>query len=166
MRKVATMMGLACVGLIWAGSSWACDLKVESAWIREAPPNASTLAGYAKLTNTGTAPLRIQSIRSASFAEVEAHETLNENGVSKMRAIKTLEIPAKGSVEFSPNGKHLMLMNPKQALKKGDAVGLSIQDAKSCTTEVKFVVSAAAPAAKAASEHEHMHDMPGMDHQH
>jgi copper(I)-binding protein len=160
MRAVATLCLFTLSPFIGLGTAAACDLKVESAWIREAPPNAATLAGYAKLVNTGNAPLRIQSIQSAAFAKVEAHETLNENGMSKMRAIPILEIPAKGSVEFSPSGKHLMLMNPKQGLKKGDAVALSIQDAKSCVTEAKFVVGAGAP--QAASEHEH--NMPGMDH--
>jgi hypothetical protein len=143
-----------------ATSVLACDLKVESAWIREAPPNAMALAGYAKLTNSGVATLKIQSVSAAAFGSVETHESYTENGLAKMRPV-TVEIPTKGSVDFAAGGKHFMLMNPKQPLQKGDVVTLKIIDASGCVTSVPFKVSA--PTAGAGTDHSSM-DHSKMDH--
>jgi len=126
-----------------ATATFACDLKVESAWIREAPPNAMAMAGYAKLSNASSAVLKLQSITSKAFASVDAHESFTENGIAKMRPA-VVEIPAKGTLEFTEGGKHFMLMGPKQALKKGDVVTLNMTDSTGCTTAVPFKVGAAA----------------------
>ncbi|MGC3982832.1 MAG: copper chaperone PCu(A)C [Steroidobacteraceae bacterium] len=134
----------------------ACDLKVESAWIREAPSSATTLAGYAVLSNAGAKPLSVVGAQSAAFAKVEMHESLTENGIAKMRAIDKLEIAAKGKVEFAPSGKHFMLINPKPGLKSGDAVAVKIKDASGCETTAQFKVSSGAAAATGEMDHSKM----------
>lgn len=136
-----------CLLMLMAMPALACDLKVESAWIRTAPPTASVLAGYAKLINTGPRPLKIAAIRSVDFATIEAHETLNEGGMSKMRAIPAFEIPAHGSVGLQPGGKHLMLLQPKRTLQGGDVTNLVFEDGAGCVTTAAFKVSGAPPAA-------------------
>ena len=139
-------------------AAWGCDLKVESAWIREAPPNAMVLAGYAKLKNTGKAALKIDSISSPAFGAVESHESFTENGLAKMRPV-SVDIPAGGTVEFAVGGKHFMLMQPKAPLKKGDVAILNIKDATGCVSAVPFKVGAPTTDANA-------HDHSSMDHAH
>ena len=124
----------------------ACDLRVESAWIREAPSTAKSLAGYAVLSNSAGKTLTVISARSAAFAKVEMHETITENGIAKMRAIEKLVIPANGKVEFAPSGKHFMLIEPSSTLKSGDVVSVIFKDATSCQTTVQFKVTAAKPS--------------------
>ena len=141
---------------------FACDLQVESAWIREAPPNAMALAGYARLSNVGTSVLKIRSFVSTAFGSVEAHESLTENGVAKMRPT-AIEIAAKGMIEFSAGGKHFMLMNPKQPLKQGDLVTINMTDAAGCVTSVPFKVSAAPQFESSSMDHSKM-DHSGMKH--
>lgn len=121
----------------------ACDLKVAAAWIRTAPPTATVLAGYATFANGGAQPLRIRGLRSADFVRVEAHETRDEKGISKMRAIDAFEIPAGGSMELQPGGRHLMLMQPKRVLKDGDVVSIAIEDTNGCVTTAAFKVAGA-----------------------
>jgi copper(I)-binding protein len=130
-----------------AGSAVACDLKVESAWIREAPSNATALAGYATLSNVGSKPVLVASIQSAAFAEVQPHESITENGLAKMRAIDKLVIGPGTKVEFAPGGKHFMMMNPKSALHSGDAVVVKLKDGSGCETTASFKVSRGAPLA-------------------
>ncbi len=136
-------------------SSLACDLKVNSAWIREAPPTAKALAGYAVLSNTGSKLLSIASTQSPAFASVELHESLTENGVAKMRSIDKLQLKPGAKVEFSPGGKHFMLINPKGALTSGATVTILIKDSTGCETTAEFKVGA--PAA-------HSHEHSSMDH--
>jgi copper(I)-binding protein len=123
----------------------ACDLKVESAWIRTAPPAATTLAAYATLTNTGTSTLKITETSSPSVQMAMLHETSVVNGVAQMRMLDSLSIPAGGTVLLAPGGKHLMLMGLKNVPKSGDHLSIVFTDSTGCVTSVPFAVQASAP---------------------
>ncbi len=118
----------------------ACDLKVTDAWIREAPPGLMTLAGYASLHNDSGKLLQIVKVWSASFAEIQMHESVIENGMASMREISTLNIPAHQQVMFAPSGRHFMLMGATRGFSKGEAVEISLQDQHGCTTVARFIV--------------------------
>lgn len=150
--------------VLLAGHAAACDLKVDNAWIRTPAPGTTALAGYATLTNTGTQPLRLSSMQSVLFAAVEAHETLTENGVAKMRALKAVEIAPSASLEFVPGGRHFMLMSPKQAVSRGDVIGVTLRDATGCDTAVSFKVSDMAPAGATKGDASKSMDHSKMDH--
>lgn len=145
-----------------SASALACDLKVASAWIRTAPGNATTLAGYAVLSNVGSKTLSVVSAQSAAFAKVELHESLTENGIAKMRPVDKLELAVGAKQEFAPGGKHFMLINPRTALRSGDVVAIRLKDSAGCETTASFKVSGAAPAA-AEVDHSKM-DHSSMDH--
>ena len=104
----------------------ACTPIIEHAWVRAAPPGAMMLAGYASLRNPCARAVAITGVSSADFAMSMIHETLVENGVSKMRHIDSLPLKARGEISFAPGGRHLMLMNPKRNLKVGDSVKLTL----------------------------------------
>jgi copper(I)-binding protein len=118
----------------------ACDLKVSSAWIREAPPGLMTLAGYASLINDGDKPLRIVKAQSSVFTEIQMHESSIVNGVASMHAINALELAAYQHITFAPNGKHFMLMGARKSFHKGDVVIVQLQDQRDCVTEAEFTV--------------------------
>jgi copper(I)-binding protein len=144
MRKLISISSLLLATSVMA-PSMACDLQVESAWIRTPPPGATAIAGYATLINTGMEVLRLQSLQANGFSAVEAHETLIENGVAKMRPLTAVEIPVQGKVTFAPDGKHFMLVNPKQPVSRGDVVSVTLRDATGCDTTVSFKVSDQSP---------------------
>jgi len=120
----------------------ACDLKVTDAWIREAPPGLMTLAGYASLTNTGNQALHLTDIHSSVFAEVQAHETVMENGMASMRAVKSLDIAPHQTLMFKPGGLHFMMMGASKTLHQGDVVQVQLKDQKGCSADVAFTVRA------------------------
>ncbi|MBV8062375.1 MAG: copper chaperone PCu(A)C [Nevskia sp.] len=134
---------LACV---LAAPAWAdCKgLKVTDAWIPQAPPNAPVLAGYAKLSNDGGEPLRIEGVSGADFGSVELHRMSMENGMMQMRPLGALELPAHGGVVLADGGKHLMLMDPRRPFKAGDSSTLNFRCGKE-QTPVPFTVREAAP---------------------
>lgn len=134
----------------------ACDLKVESAWIREAPATATALAGYAVLSNSGSKALTLTGAQSAAFAQVQMHESVTENGIAKMRELNRLEIVPGAKVEFAPGGKHFMLVNPRPGLKTGDAVAVKLKDSNGCVTTVQFKVSNGAASAMDGMDHSKM----------
>ncbi|MDE0852854.1 MAG: copper chaperone PCu(A)C [Nevskia sp.] len=96
-------------------------LTVEQAWIPEAPPVASVLAGFATLRNSGGRALHIDTVDGDDFGSVELHQMSMEGGMMQMRPLKGLDVPAHGSVTLADGGKHLMLINPKHPFQAGDS---------------------------------------------
>jgi copper(I)-binding protein len=139
------ILGSALLLLQIARANAAGHLLVESAWIRTAPPGAMMLAGYATLRNAGDAPVRITGAKSEDFGAVSLHESVEENGVERMRALGELTIAPGASVKFAPGGKHFMLMRPKHELKAGEAVRIDIATDAGPATSAGFTVRETAP---------------------
>ena len=86
-------------------------------------PGRNMSAGYLVLTNNTDTPIRIDGVSSPQFGMVEMHETTIVDGISRMREIEELVIPAHGSVVFERGGKHLMLM---RATNLGQTISLQL----------------------------------------
>jgi copper(I)-binding protein len=105
------------------------------------------LAGYATLTNHCQNAATVTSVDSPDFEMAMIHETVIENGISKMRHRHSLVVPANGSVSFSPGGLHLMLMMPARDLKAGDQVKMTFGLDGGGEMATEFPVLREAPAA-------------------
>jgi copper(I)-binding protein len=102
--------------------------------IKKPMPGMHMSAGYLSLTNTSDDPITITAVSSPQFAAVEMHETIIEDGVSRMVELAELAVPPSSTVNFEPGGKHLMLMRPTGELQQvtldfhaGDTVVLTIE---------------------------------------
>lgn len=105
--------------------AWA-QVSVEQPWTRATPPGAKVGAGFMRLRNAGAAD-RVVGASSPMAGRVEMHVTLREGDVVKMREVKSFEVPAGGSFELKPGGAHLMLVDLKRQLKKGEKVPLTLK---------------------------------------
>ncbi len=78
-------------------------------------PRPGTVMGvaYLRITNTTAAAITITAVSSPEFEAVEMHETVINDGISRMRPLESITIPAEGSVSFERGGRHLMLMRPR-----------------------------------------------------
>nr|WP_010132296.1 copper chaperone PCu(A)C [Microbulbifer agarilyticus] len=102
-----------------AGALHASDLKDQQpaghlsavGYAREMPPGAPMGAAYLALQNLSTSEYVLERIELPAHPEgrVELHTTLQENGISKMRALGQLALPALASLEMRPGGTHLMV---------------------------------------------------------
>ena len=89
--------------------------QVRSARIVLPPPGVPMAAGYFELHNPGKSTLVLESLESSAFESVEMHETVEENGVSRMRPLANATIAAGETLRFEPGGMHLMLMGSRLA---------------------------------------------------
>lgn len=80
------------------------------------------LSGYLRIDNPGSQPIRLLQVQSDDFGSIEVHRTEVVDGVSRMREVDDLSVPAGGAVVLEPGGMHLMLMQPRRALRAGDSV--------------------------------------------
>ena len=133
-------------GNISAGTIPAASIRITDAWVRAAPPGAMMLAGYMTLHNDGDGLVRLMSAESDAFGTVEAHRTLVEAGVSRMRPAGEVAIAAHQSLRFEPGGLHLMLMQPSHAVKSGDVLHFRLRFSDGRTRAVTFPVRAEAPS--------------------
>ncbi len=135
-KLLALLLVISSVGLAQAES----DVMVENAWVREAPPGAMALAGYMNLHNHGDKERVLVGATSPAFESVMLHKTVFEGEMSKMVHQRMITIPAKGMVSFEPNSFHLMMMKPKQVLKAGDKVLVTLKFQNGETQEVSHEV--------------------------
>jgi copper(I)-binding protein len=119
------------------------DLEIDHPWSRATPKGAEIAAGYALIKNNGSEPDRLIGGSLSTAGEARVHEMKMENGVMKMRPlIDGLEVKPGGSVELKPGGYHLMFMDLKQPLKKGQSVKGSLKFEKAGSVDVEFSVEA------------------------
>ncbi len=123
-----TAMALWLCGLP-AGAA-AQDLMFEDAWIRAVPPGMGMTAGFGTVRNASSADIEIKAFASPEFGEVTLHRTEQSEGMSRMREIPSLQVPAASEVELAPGGYHLMLMQPLADLRDGQIVTLEMTAAE------------------------------------
>jgi copper(I)-binding protein len=117
-------------------------LSVYDAWIRQAPPGASMMAGYATLKNEGDAPIKVLTVQSDAFRQSSIHETVVERGVSKMRELPRIDLAAGATIEMKPGGAHLMLSEPRHPIVVGEKVHMVFLLADGTRVEAYFDVQA------------------------
>jgi copper(I)-binding protein len=92
-------------------------------------------AGYLTLKNNTGAAIVVTQVQSPQFARVEIHETTIEDGISKMRALDSLTVPANGAARLERGGKHLMLM---QARDLKDSVTLQLMSGETLLLSLQY----------------------------
>lgn len=104
-----------------------CVPRVTSGWVRLSPVAKPMLAGFARIENPCRTPVAVIGVSSTAFGNVSLHETRVVSGISRMRAVPVLHVPANGAVALKPGGLHLMLMQPAGKPKPGDRVPVSLR---------------------------------------
>lgn len=117
-HAVAAVTGLCLVQ--WAHA----QVNVTRAWVRATAPGQSVGAAYMEIKSADQAALVSATSPVAKMTEV--HETRMENGVTKMRAVERLALPAGKTVELKPGGYHIMLMGLAKPLRPGDTVPITL----------------------------------------
>jgi len=102
-------------------------IQISDAWIREAPPGASAMAGYLHIINTTDNEIILQQASSPKFKSIEFHRSIEKNGVYKMVPHLHIHIAANSTFELMPGDYHFMMFSPASNLKDGDTVEIDLQ---------------------------------------
>lgn len=113
--------------LLVAGSAWADGaLQVSGAWIRHMPAGIPS-AGYFTLKNGGQDTRYLVGAECAAFGNTMLHRSVETNGVSRMLHVDEVKVAAGGEIKFAPGGYHVMFMMPKETLKIGERVPVTLK---------------------------------------
>ena len=140
------------------------DLVITQAWSRATPGGAKVAGGYLTIENKGSTPDRLFGGSADVADKVQIHEMTMNDGVMTMRLLdQGLTIEPGKTVKLAPGGYHLMLLDLKSPLKRGDKVPVILEFEKAGKVTVSFAVQgvgAQAPAATPSSGSKK--DMKGM----
>jgi copper(I)-binding protein len=112
--------------LLAALPAFADGLTVTNAWSRTTPPGVTVGVVYFTLKNDTGKSDRLLKISSPIAAKVQVHRTEIQDGMARMREVAVLHVDANQSVEFAPNGMHVMLMGLKKPLVEGQKFELEL----------------------------------------
>ena len=146
---------LACALFAVAGTAGAQVVEVKDPWARATAPGQKAGGVFMQLKSPGGGALVAAESPAANVVEI--HEMAMEGNVMRMRAIPKLDLPAGQTVELKPGGYHVMLIDLKAPLKKGDMVPVKLKvqgkDGKPAEIEVKAEVRDMGAGASGPAKH-------------
>jgi copper(I)-binding protein len=138
-----TVMGGMVVALTLASPALAApQVTVTDAWIR-ALPGQLPAGGYFTLHNGTAKKLTMSGAASPACGMLMLHKSDTMNGMASMSDVATIDVPAGGTLRFSPGGLHLMCMEPKPEIKRGAEVIVTLQFTGGNNLPVRFSVRGA-----------------------
>lgn len=155
----AKSLVLACALATLSSAGLAADVEIKSPWVRGTVVGQKATGAFMEIISTGGAAIVGASSPVAGVTEI--HEMKMDGGVMKMRAVSRLDVEPGKPLGLVPGGYHVMLMDLRQPLKKGDVVPLTLQiegkDKKIEAVEVKAEVRDLTATGGAGAEHKHGH---------
>lgn len=117
-----------------------CTPRFENGWVRMGPAAMPMMGGFGRIANHCPTAAVFVGASSDQFSQVSLHRTRVEDGVSRMRAVPTLEVGAGKSAVLEPGGLHLMLAQPDAPLIEGSEVVVTLALADGRKVEAQLVV--------------------------
>jgi len=117
------------------------NIFVSNAWVQAMPPSQTTTAAYMTITNNSNKETVLISASSEIAGATEIHQMSDMNGMMHMAMSPNVHIPALGKVTLQPGGFHIMLIDLKKPLNKGDIVPITLRFQDGGSTIVNAQVS-------------------------
>lgn len=150
MLRMLMLAGTLVLGFVTAASAQTATIEVQHAWARASAGKSGAV--YLTIRNTGPAEDRLLAAATPAAGKAQLHTETEENGVMKMRPVKSITVKANGETILKPGGMHVMLIGLTQPLVAGTSFPLTLTFEQAGKIDVTVVVE------KAGS----MGDMPGM----
>ena len=117
------------------------DIELVHPYAPPTPPGVAMAAGYVEIVNHGKQDDRLMGGKVDFAHEVQIHQTIVENDVSRMRELEGgLVIPAGSSVKIEPMGIHRMFADLADPLIEGDRQSVTLYFEKAGEIEVEFAI--------------------------
>ena len=139
---IATLAVLAFPGISAPGiaAGLADQLSVVGPYVRLAPPGARVTGAFMTIRNTSDKAIQLVKADSSAAKVTELHNHINDNGVMRMRQVKSISVPAKGEVQLKPGSYHVMLIDMQVPIKEGDTVAITLEFSDGGTKTVQAPV--------------------------
>lgn len=119
------MRAILFVVLLSAAVAAQAQVEARTAWARATVLGQTTAGAYMQITSSERATL--VGVESPAAARAEVHEMRMDGKVMRMRALPRLELLPGKTVELKPGGYHIMLLELKRPLSKGEVVPIRLR---------------------------------------
>ena len=136
-------------------------IMVEQPWARASIGKNG--AAYVTIINHGKSGDNLIGVEAPVAIRVQLHTHKNGGGIMRMRHIKSIPVPAQGSVTLKPGGHHIMMMGLTHKLKKGEEFPLTLVFEKVGKVTVRVKIKHAG-ALGGSSDHKKGHGKHKMKH--
>jgi hypothetical protein len=150
MQTLRRLLIATALWLLTALDASAGAVRVEGAWARATPPGTEVAAVYLTL-HGGAQADRLLSASTPDAAQVFIHTVGEQRGMSAMRELDGLELPAGKPLVLAPLGTHLMLSGLRRALRAGETLTMELRFARGGTRRVTVTIIAPGAAPPAAA---------------
>ena len=113
-------------------------IQITAPRLRRPLPGTETSVGYFELTNHLPETVVLVGAHHPLIGAIEMHETVEREGMLRMRRLPQVEIQSGQTLRFEPGGKHLMLFRVEPTLQAPAVVTLEFAQRQS--QEVNFRV--------------------------
>ena len=139
-------------------------LGISHPWSRATAPSQPAGGVFMTIENIGDRADRLVGASSPIAERADIHNTINDNGVMRMRPVETIDLPVSGGAELAPGGYHIMLIGLTEPLKQGTRIPVTLQFEHAGSIDIEVTVEAAGaatPTTAAAPEAGHDHGAHG-----
>ena len=102
------------------------SVTVSDCWVRLLPGTLPS-AGYFSVMNVSDKTINLVGVQTDSFGMAMLHQTQRNGSTSEMVMVEKAPVPANETLKFAPGGYHLMLEEPKHALKVGSSIRMTFE---------------------------------------
>ena len=131
------------IATVIVSAAKAADLTISGAWIRALPTSVPS-GGYFTLHNGGGKAVILKGASSPACGMLMLHQSENMGGMTNMQDVASVDVPAGGTIEFSPGGYHLMCMDATSAIQPGKTVPVTLEFTDGTKVVSAFAVRTAA----------------------
>ena len=121
------------------------DIYIDKGYVRLPAVKGQPAAAYFTLHGGGKDSTLI-SVTTEYAIRSELHESMKMGGMSSMKPVDHLPLPADGTLEFKPGGKHLMLYDVNPEIVPGRTLALTFTFSDGTRLEYPALVIAAGAA--------------------
>jgi len=135
------VIGLIVLGYVVGWQSLEPRAEVDRAWVRLPAVPGRPAAGYLTIRANGSETLL--AVASPSAERIEIHNSLTENGRTRMVRLNAVETIGSRPLVLSPGQTHLMLFGLNEDLRPGQEIALTFRfrDAPPATTRARLVAA-------------------------
>jgi copper(I)-binding protein len=115
------------------------DITIDKPWLRFIIKDRPA-GGYFSLHNETDRKIELTGASSSSCGMMMLHQSKEMGGVDKMLPVKSVTVPAHGTLSFTPGSYHLMCMNPQSTVTVGGTAPVILRFSDGQTISADFPI--------------------------
>lgn len=133
---------------------WASDAVKIEGWARASAGKARNGVVYLTIYNHTGVINHLLSVQTKIANRAAIHNHIMENGIMRMRQVKSVSIAKNSTLVMKPGGFHVMLIGLKRPLIEGEKFSLNLNFSDSGYAMVSVIVMSVGAQSR-HSEHKH-----------